>query len=135
MEPTISTTMTGCMNITDPHDPKLFDARMEFFAESPLEFRFVFMDPAGDARWLVGRQLVVDGLDAVLLTGLGDYKSRSTAKRYIIMLKGDGGYWALRSLPKAQVQFVVNEAEHVCPVETAEVDMDAELAALLGGAE
>lgn len=118
MEATISAAMNGCLGITDPAHPFEFHGRVEFFVERPLEIQFVFITPGQpDATWVVARQLVLDGLESTLQTGLGDFKARSTAKRFIAQLiDGGTGYWGTCSLPRDPILFVTSEAEKLAPI-------------------
>lgn len=130
MEPTVSAVRDNCIELTDPMDPRYIRAWVEFDVEHPLEivFRFENKNQHGVivdvVKWVVARPLVVDGLAAIILTGLGDFKCRSNADRFIIKVMGTHTI----SLPRDQVEFVITEAEALQPIDSVQFEInDADL--------
>lgn len=131
----ISTEMLTCLNISDPLKPIPFRSRMTFDPAHPLEVWFELDLDAkdGPSRWVVSRQLVFDGLEATLLTGLGDFKCRSNASRFVVQLAAPECYIATISLPRDLVHAVISAAEQTCPLRDCGAEpTDEDLAAWLG---
>lgn len=137
----ISAKMHNCLNVTDLLNPQVLQGSVEFDPSTPLTVAFTFDWPAGPTWaagtvvWAVGRQLVLDGLETDLMTGLGDFRCYTSGHRFMVRLAGDRTAGdTMLSLPVEQVRFVLDEAERLAPMADVLVELDdAEIAAWLDG--
>lgn len=111
-------------------------ARLEYDAADPFAVRATFQVPRTPSPvcWVFARDLLVDGLTGPAGAGdVGVWPSTSEGQDIVCLsLTAPGGH-ALLQTPRAELQGFVDAMLDAVPPgrETAHLDMDAELAALL----
>lgn len=97
------------------------DATFTWHPADPLAIKASFCwDPADEpAEWTLSRELLLEGLTAVLNEGRGDVKVRSDAYQYVMALNGPDGR-ATVFMSRSKMQDFLSATTAAMPVDSGE---------------